>query len=123
MTTYGLAATNGAAFTPVVAALTFGASIAVDASLGNVFTVTLTASTGTIANPTNPVDGQVIRFRVAQPASGGPFTVAWGTAYDFGAGGTPVLSTGANKVDVLAFEYNAALTKWMSLGAAFPQGF
>jgi len=107
---------------PAVLALTFGASIAVNAALGNVFTVTLTASTGTLANPTNPVDGQVIRVRVIQDATGSR-TLAYGTAYDFGSGSAPTLSTGASKVDVLAFEYIGSLAKWAYLGASFPQGF
>lgn len=122
----GAALLAGATFTgylaPAVSALTFGASIAVNAALGNVFTLTLTASTGTIANPSNPVDGQIIRFRIAQDGTGSR-TVAWGTAYDFGTAGAPTLSTGASKVDVVAFEYNAALSKWMYLGAPVPQGF
>ena len=127
----GAAALAGATFTgavdPAVVALTFGSTISVNAAQGNVFAVTLTASTGTIANPTNPVDGQVIRYRIAQDGTGSR-TVAWGTAYDWGSTGglansAPTLSTGASKVDVLGFEYNAALSKWVYLGAAFPQGF
>jgi hypothetical protein len=101
---------------PAVTALTFGASIAVNAALGNVFAVTLTASTGTLANPTNPVDGQLIRVRVAQDATGSR-TLAYGTAYDWGAAGAPTLSTAANKVDILVFEYNAALSKWCGSSA------
>jgi hypothetical protein len=101
---------------PAVTALTFGTSIAVDAAFGNAFNLTLTASTGTIANPTNPVDGQVIRFRIKQDATGSR-TVAWGTAYDFGASSAPVLSTGASKTDIAAFEYDAGISKWCFLGA------
>src|SRR6185437_13971955 len=41
---------------PAVVTLTFGATISVNAALGNDFRLTLTASTGTIANPTSPVD-------------------------------------------------------------------
>lgn len=122
----GSAQLSGATFTgwlaPAVSALTFGTAIPVNAALGNVFTLTLTASTGTVSNPTNPVDGQIIRFRVAQDGTGSR-TVAWGSAYDFGSGSAPALSTAAGKVDVLPFEYNAALSKWMYLGAVFPQGF
>lgn len=105
------------ALAPTVVALTFGASIALQADLGNVFTVTLTASTGTLANPTNPQDGQTIRVRVIQGA-GGSFTLAYGTAYDFGAAGAPTLSTAAGKVDILGFEYVASLSKWVYLGSA-----
>jgi hypothetical protein len=102
---------------PAVVALTFGTSIAVNAALGNDFRVTLTASTGTIANPSNPVDGQRIDFQLTQ-GTGGSFTVAWGTGYDFGASGAPTLSTAAGKIDIIGFIYNAAAGKWLCAGSA-----
>ena len=103
---------------PAVAALTFVGSgtTLVNAALGNAFSLTLTASTTTLGNPSNAVDGQVIRFRVTQGGSGS-FTLAYGTAYDFGAAGAPTLSTAAAKVDILGFEYVASLTKWVYLGS------
>lgn len=101
---------------PAAIVLTFGTSIALDASKGNTFAVTLTASTGTLANPTNPVDGQTIRIRVIQDATGSR-TIAFGTAYDFGATSAPTLSTGASKVDIIGFEYVASLSKWCYLGS------
>jgi hypothetical protein len=108
---------------PAVVTLTFGTTMAVNADLGNVFKVTLTASTGTIENPTNPVDGQILRFRVIQDSTGNR-SVAWGTAFDWGSGNSaPSLSTAASVTDVLGFEYNAASSKWMYLGASFPQAF
>jgi hypothetical protein len=104
---------------PAVVALTFGTSIALNAALGNVFAVTLTASTGTLAAPDNPVDGQAIRVRVTQDSTGSR-TLAFATGtggYDFGAAGAPTLSTGAGKVDILGFEYVAALSRWCYLGS------
>jgi hypothetical protein len=109
--------TLAAYLAPAVVTLTFGVTISVNAALGNDFRVTLTASTGTIANPTNPVDGQIIEFAIAQDATGSR-TVAWGTAYDFGATGAPVLSTAASKVDLVGFKYHAGLSKWMCMGSA-----
>lgn len=117
--------TSGAGFTggtltqflaPAVVTLTFGATISVNAASGNDFRLTLTASTGTIANPSSPVDGQRIDFQIAQDGTGSR-TVAWGTAYDFGASGAPTLSTTASKVDIIGFVYNASLTKWIYLGS------
>jgi hypothetical protein len=112
---------------PAVVALSFGASVAVNAALGNVFTLTLTSSAATIANPSSPVDGQMIQFRLAQNATGG-YTVAWGAAYDFGSNAgvpnnPPALTAVASKTDILSFGYDAALTSWCYLGAAIPQGF
>lgn len=102
---------------PAVVPLTFGGAIAVNAALGNVFAVTLTSSAGALANPTNPADGQAIRVRVIQDATGGR-TLAYGSAYDFGTAGPPTLSTAANAVDILGFEYVASLSKWCYLGSA-----
>lgn len=112
---------------PAVATLTYGTTVNVNAQLANVFALTLTASTATIANPTNPVDGQVIRFRITQDATGGR-TVSWGTAYDWGSvsgspNSAPALTATPSKADIVGFEYVAALSKWCYLGSTFPQGF
>ena len=103
---------------PAVVPLTFvgAGTTLVNAALGNAFNLTLTASTTTLGNPSNPVDGQVIRFRITQGA-GGSFTLAYGTAYDFGAAGSPTLSTTAAKADILGFEYVASISKWCYLGS------
>jgi hypothetical protein len=104
---------------PAVSALSFvgGGTTLVNAALANAFNLTLTASTTTLGAPSNPVDGQVIRFRVTQGGSGS-YTLAYASAYDFGAAGSPTLSTSVGKVDVLGFEYVASLSKWAYLGSA-----
>jgi hypothetical protein len=120
----GYALLSGATMTgylaPAVVALTFVGSgtTLVNAALGNDFRLTVTASTTTIGNPSNSVDGQRIDFTITQ-GSGGSFTVAWAGNYDFGAAGTPTLSTAAGAVDIIGFVYNAAKGKWLALGAAF----
>jgi hypothetical protein len=105
------------ALLPAVVTLTYASTVSVNAALGNDFRLALTGSP-TIANPTNPVNGQVVKFQIAQPSTGGPYSVSWSSAYDFGASGTPVLSTAANAVDVAGFVYNSSLPKWLFLGAA-----
>jgi hypothetical protein len=114
---------------PTVVALSqSGGSVAIDASKGNVFTLTLTDSGWTIATPGNPIaDGQLIRIRLIQDSTGGR-TVSWGTGYDWGSTGgsansPPALSTAANATDIIGFEYIAALSAWCFLSAPFPQGF
>ena len=111
----------GATFTgqvsPAVVALTFGSNIAVVASEGNDFRVTLTSSAATIENPSSPTDGQQIKFQITQDATGSR-TVTWGAIYDFGTAGAPALSTAANATDIIGFVYNAAKSKWMCLGSA-----
>ena len=112
-------ATMTGALNPAVATLTFVGSgtTLVNAALGNDFRLTITASTTTIGNPSNPVDGQRIDFQITQGGAGS-FTVAWGTSYDFGVAGAPTLSTAAGAIDIVGFVYNAAKAKWLCLGAA-----
>jgi Pectate lyase superfamily protein len=103
---------------PAVVTLAYGTTVSVNASLGNDFRLTLTGSAAAIANPTSPADGQVIKFQITQGTGGGFSLAGWGTAYDFGATGQPVLSTTAGKVDILGFVYNAALSAWCYVGSA-----
>lgn len=104
----------GTRVTTGVFALADGVTINLDASQGNTFTVTL-GGNRTLANPTNPVNGQKIMIVVTQDGTGNR-TLSYGSAYDFGAAGSPTLSTMAGKVDILGFVYIAALSKWCYLG-------
>ena len=109
-----------AAVAPAVVVLADAATIAVDASLGNDFRVTI-AGNRAMANPSNPAGGQQIIFQVTQGA-GGSFTIDWGSSYEFSAGlPQPALSSTAGQTDLLGFIYNAAKGKWLL--AAFVNGF
>ena len=108
------------AVAPAVVSLTDTSLIAVDASLGNDFRVTLGAD-HSMANPSNPTDGQKIIFQVTQGTSGSS-TITWGSAYEFSTGlPQPTLSTAPGDADLLSFVYNAARSKW--LFSAFVSGF
>jgi hypothetical protein len=108
------------AVAPAVVNLADAASIAVDASLGNDYRVTI-AGDRTMATPTNPTDGQKVTFQVTQ-GSGGPYTMAWGTGYEFSTGlPQPTLSTAVGDTDLLGFIYNASIGKWLLVG--FVDGF
>lgn len=73
-------------------ALTAGASIAVDLSRCNFFTVTETTTGNTYANPTNGILGASYLFQ--RTVSGTDITPTWGSSYTFANGGTvPSLST------------------------------
>ena len=85
--------------TPV--ALTDGATIAVDLSLGNNFTVTL-AGNRTLGAPTNVTAGQSGVIVVTQDGTGSR-TLAYNSAYKFAGGTAPTLTTTASAVDVLAY--------------------
>jgi hypothetical protein len=104
-------------YAPPVIPLVDAATILVDASLGNVYTVTLGGSR-TMGTPSNATrNGQFILFRIQQPASAGPDTISWAGGYSFGAGSAPTLSTANNAVDEVAFRYDATLTKWLFQGS------
>jgi hypothetical protein len=108
------------ALAPAVVILTDAATIALDASTGNDFRVTIAASRA-MGNPANPTDGQKITFQITQGAAGSS-AISWGSAYEFSAGlPQPTLSTAAGDTDLLAFIYNANIGKWLL--AAFVQGF
>ncbi len=105
---------------PAVVHLTDAATIAVDASLGNDFRVTL-GGNRTMGTPANPANGDQIIFQVTQGA-GGPYTLTWSSGYQFSAGlPQPALSTSAGHTDLLGFVYNAAAGSWLL--AAFLNGF
>lgn len=100
-----------------VAILTDGATVNTNAALGNIFDLTM-AGDRTIANPTNPVDGQRILYRLRQDATGTRIPT-WGANFRFSADiPQPVLSTTANKLDRIAFEYTSADTKWDCIGVS-----
>lgn len=70
----------------------------------------------TIANPTGtPVDGQSLRLRLAQDATGSR-THTFGSAYAFGTDVTAALlpSTASAKYEAL-FVYNAVAEKWRAV--------
>ncbi len=81
-------------------ALTDATNISVNALNGNVFTVTL-GGNRTLDNPSNLAAGQTFMFVITQDGTGGR-TLAYGSAYNFGIEGTPTLSTGAGKIDVIS---------------------
>src|SRR5208283_6218399 len=94
-------------FLPVT--LTDAATIALDASLGSHFTVTL-GGNRTLGAPSNARDGMQLRLDVVQDGTGSR-TLAYATAYKFGSTyASPTLSTAAGAVDVLYFSYNAGAT-------------
>ena len=108
------------AVAPVVVALTDAATIAVDASLGDDFRVTVEGNRA-MGNPVNPTDGQQIIFQVTQ-GNGGAYTLGWGTAYEFSTAlPQPSLSTAPGQTDLLGFIYSASKNKWLL--AAYVNGF
>lgn len=103
--------------TPVT--LTDGATISTDASLGNVFKVTIAGTGRTLANPTNLSNGQRLLYRVKQDASGFRTITTYGTLFRFSTAlPQPTLSTAANKTDYLGFLYDSTDNKLDFIGFA-----
>lgn len=92
--------TKAQAVTPV--ALSDASPIAVDASLGNVFTVTLAHTTGTrqLANPTNLKAGQTLTFIISQDTTGGA-ALTYGSYYKWPGGTPPTVSSGVSAKSVV----------------------
>lgn len=106
--------------TQVVVALTDAATIAVDASAGNKFRVTL-GGNRTLGNPTNATDGQTLTFELIQDATGSR-TLAYDTKFAFGTDITgATLTTTASKRDFLTVQYNSTADKFYVVG--FVKGY
>ena len=94
-------------------ALTSASSVSWDArAAANAYL--LLAHNVTFAAPTNAVEGAIISVEIAQPGSGGPYTVAWNTIYEFAASTAPTITATASKTDILSFRYNGSI--WQEIG-------
>ena len=90
-----------------VVALTDGATIAVDLSLGNNFSVTL-GGNRTLGDPSNVTAGQSGVIVVTQDGTGSRTLAYGGSKYKFAGGTAPTLTTTAAAVDVLAYYCESA---------------
>jgi hypothetical protein len=93
-------------------ALTYAATVTTNAASGDIFDLTLTGNV-TLANPTNPVDGKTVRWRIRQDATGSR-TITLGNKFQIPSSATTPLawSTAANAMDILAATYHAGRDKW-----------
>jgi hypothetical protein len=91
-------------------ALTAGATVNVDASLSNSFTLTPNQNF-TLAAPTNATDGMVCNFVFTQ--GGTPYTITFNAAWQFAGGTEPTLTASASAVDFMSCYYNGATSKWI----------
>ena len=106
-----LSCTTGARINQV--ALTSASSVSWDAlTAANAFL--LLGHNVTFAAPTNALEGAIISVEVAQPSSGGPYTVAWNTVFEFAASTAPTMTATASKTDIFSFRYNGSV--WQEIG-------
>jgi len=106
-----LTATTSANITQV--ALTSASSVTWDArAAANAYL--LLGHNATFAAPSNAVEGAIISVEIAQPGSGGPYTVGWNTIYEFAASTAPTMTATASKTDIFSFRYNGSI--WQEIG-------
>lgn len=91
------------AMSPVT--LTDGATVAVDATKGTIFDLTM-AGNRTLSNPTGAVSGQPLLFRVK--ASAADRTLTLDTKFRFGTDITALSATTSGKTDFIGAIYHAA---------------
>lgn len=110
---------SGAALVQATSVLSDGATPALNAALGNIFTLSA-AGNRTIAVPTNGVTGQ--KIIIAHTASGGARTLSLNTGaggFAFGSDITSISQTASGKTDYIGAIYNG--TSWNVV--AFIKGF
>jgi hypothetical protein len=92
-------------------AVTYGASMTIDASAGNEFVITPTNGTAfTIQNPTSQVTGQRITIRLVNTTGGALGTVTWGSQFKMAAWTSPA-DGNSRAID---FQHNG--TNWIEAG-------
>jgi len=102
-----------------------GATVTLDASLGNIFRW-IAGQPFTLAAPINPIDGETIRAEITQDGVGSRvMTLATGAGAFIGSADIPlasvILSTGANLTDIVGFQYTLPSNRWRVV--AFQRGF
>jgi hypothetical protein len=100
-----------------VVALTDAATIAVDLSLSNNYSLLTTSGVGAtrvLGNPTNVVAGQSGLIAVTQDGSGSR-ALTYGSNYKFAGGIAPVLTTTAGAVDYLSYYVETSTRIFISI--------
>lgn len=99
-------------FNPMVSTLVSASTINTDASSADVFDIVISQGI-TIANPTNPIDGKTICWRVTQDAIGS-HTIALGNKFVVPTTISSPLawSTTANSTSIISATYHASRDKW-----------
>ncbi len=93
----------------VPVSLAFASPLNTNAALGNYFRTAAITTAFTLANPTNPTDGQVVTWELLQDATGSRVMTL---DTQFALGGFTATLSGASKRDFLTAVYNSSTTKW-----------
>jgi hypothetical protein len=90
--------------------LTDAATVAWDTNQGFNAAVTL-GGNRTIANPTNLKDGWTYTLKLVQDVTGNRSITTWGSKWDWGSDGVPVLSAAGGKIDYVSALYDGVADK------------
>jgi hypothetical protein len=96
---------SGAPVHQPITAITDATSIVMNMATNNQFTITL-GGNRTLAAPTNLTAGQTGHIYLIQDGTGSR-TLSYNSVFQFAGGSDPVLTTGANAVDLLVFSVRA----------------
>lgn len=103
--------TLGAALIEKRIVLVYSATIATDASLGNMFDITATNATAfTISNPTSPANDQRITYTIRNTSGGALGAITWGAAFKLSAWTSPATANSRS----ITFRYDG--TNWVEIG-------
>ncbi len=87
---------------------TYGASVAIDLALGDLFQIIVTDGTAfTIANPTNQAAGKEFTIEIANISGGAHGTITWGANYKLVGAAGPTIATGKNQS--VTFHHSTAI--------------
>ncbi len=105
-------AVAGVSARPRVTSIVYNSVITANATTTDIVAVGTLTNNVTLAAPSGtPYDGQVLRYRITQDATGGR-TVTVDNVFKRPSGVTLTWSTGANKRDLFAAVWNATSSTW-----------
>jgi hypothetical protein len=112
------ALTFGANYTETRTSVTAASSTALNCSLGNIFSLTMSASISTLSFSNVPATGRAYSMTlfVNQDATGGR-TISWPAEVRWPGGTAPTLTTTANKTDIITLVTHDGGTNWYGLVA------
>jgi hypothetical protein len=110
-TTTGPAVQSYGAIVHTLVVLTYSGTIATNASLADLFTITATNGTAfTISNPTNPLTGHRITYTIRNTSGGAHGLITWGAAFKTAAAALTVATANSKSIE---FKYDG--TNWVEL--------
>jgi len=112
------ALTFGANYTETRTSVTAASSTALNCSLGNIFSLTMSASISTLSFSNVPATGRAYSMTlfVNQDATGNR-TISWPAEVRWPGGTAPTLTTTANKTDIITLVTHDGGTNWYGLVA------